>query len=118
MTPHKYALSDQLNLPPEDEIMVTSVLHEPKGWFCRPKGDTTAISQPVVMWAACQVIKVVIVDPDGALAKEDPQQRIVNTRHRQRLTEIRPMIDLGGGVIGVARCPVELIQPSYVGHGG
>ncbi len=110
---HYSRLSDDLKLPEKEEIYVTSLIHEPKNWFYQkidldPQPHKTLIREPkpIMMWATCQRIGPLPQLPD----EEHQRNRITNIPRRWRKTEIRPVIDLGGGVLGVAPWPVELIQ--------
>lgn len=111
MTTHIRELSDQLDLPDREEIFFQSYRDEPKGWLCRPEGSTD-VPKPVMLWAACERIREFEVGTD----REPPVEqfhnppRPVNAMLRQKSFEIRPVIDLGGGVLGIVSYPVELVR--------
>jgi hypothetical protein len=107
--PHVRELSDQLDLGPNKEIFIMGWLHEPKGWFCRPEGSDAA-PKPVMMWASCERVRMLELNPDSPPSSTADRCTLRNMNCKKRSFEIRPVIDLGGGVLGVAPYPVELMQ--------
>ena len=83
----------------KEMVLVQAYRDEPRGWLYR-KAGTNNIPRPVMMWAVCK--RIMIGDLTNLM------------RERTFYMEVRPVIDVGGGVLCVAPYDVELARAAEV----